>query len=364
MNILSRGEKQSHRILGDCLGHSSLSIMVLLVFILSGCTDKNAYKKVDISNVKADIEILRLEQDLVSLTAENYEEKQNQLTRKYGDFYPFYLNQIMRFGKPRFENDTEVHSLKEDVLGFINDTIIRLTYDDTQNLYAKDFPEKKLEKAIRHFQFYFPEYSINNVITFISGFQYGASTFDSSTLAIGLDMYLGSDHPAYQNIEIPNYIAQKLNSDFIVPNSMEAIYQLYFDNTAYNAELPLLEAMVNEGKKYYFLECMLPDAPDSLIIGYTAKQLTWCKNSEKQIWQFFNEKDLLYKTNFMEQKRYLSEAPSTNGMPQEAPGKVGAWVGWQIVRKFMRETDGQISLAELVTEKQPKEIIAKARYKP
>ena len=338
-------------------------LLIMLVF-LTRCTDKYDYKKVDVSDIKTDVKIVRLEQDLFALNAENFDAQQAILDNKYDGFYSFYLKEILRFGKPKFQGDTAKPSVKEETLLFINDTIMRSVYDETQRIYAKKFPREELEDAIKHFQYYFPKRKINTVITFISGFQYGASTFDDSTLAIGLDMYLGENYAGYQSLEIPSYISKNLKRDFIVPNSMAALYQLYFDRTAYNAELPLIEAMVNEGKKYYFLECMQPNAPDSLIIGYSQKQVQWCKRSEKQIWQYFNEKDLLYKTNFTEQRRYIADAPSTNGMPSESPGKVGAWIGWQIVRKFMREANGSVSLPQLMEKIQPKEIIAKARYKP
>ena len=76
--------------------------------VLSSCSDKNAYKKVDISNVKTNVKFLRLEQDLFSLNTKNFDSKQNELLEHYGDFYSFYLNEVMHFGKPRFERDTTV----------------------------------------------------------------------------------------------------------------------------------------------------------------------------------------------------------------------------------------------------------------
>lgn len=337
---------------------------IFSLLLLASCTNKNAYKKVDVSKIKTQINFGRLEQDLFSLTAENYEPKQYELHEHYGSFYDFYSDEIMRFGKPRFEYDTTTYSKKEDILGFTHDTIIRMVYDNTQKLYAKDFPKTELEEALKHFQYYFPKEKITDVFTFISGFQYGAITFEDKTLGIGLDMYLGSNYFAYQNMDIPNYITRNLNKNFIVPKSMEAIYMSHFDNTKYNTEFPLLEAMVNEGKKLYFMECMQPEAPDSLIMGYSAQQLVWCKNNEKEIWKFFNEHDLLYKTGFMEKKRYIEDAPNTSGMPPESPGKVGAWVGWQIVRKYMRESEGKITLQDLLQKATAKDIIAKAHYKP
>jgi hypothetical protein len=109
---------------------------------------------------------------------------------------------------------------------------------------------------------------------------------------------------------------------------------------------------------------MLPDAPDSLLMGYTTTQEAWCRNSEKNIWQFLNERDLLFKVNYMEQKRYTTDGPTTTGMPPESPPKVGSWVGWQIVRRFMKNNRGKVTLNDLLYKYTGKQIFTLANYKP
>jgi uncharacterized protein YjaZ len=48
-------------------------------------------------------------------------------------------------------------------------------------------------------------------------------------------------------------------------------------------------------------------------------------------------------------------------MSGESPGKVGAFIGWQIVKKFMDKKNA--SLQEMMTYS-PKEILKTANYKP
>ena len=114
----------------------------------------------------------------------------------------------------------------------------------------------------------------------------------------------------------------------------------------------------------YFLSYVFPDAADSLIVGFTNRQTQWCQNSEYEIWKFMNDKDLLYKNNYMEKKRYLDEGPAIPGMPPDAPGGIGNWIGLQIVRKFMKETGNKISLHYLITKYDGKVIFEKAKYRP
>lgn len=341
---------------------SLLALLPLLLFF--GCTDKNAYKKVDVSKINVDLPLQHFEHDFFDFNAENFEAHDAMMQQKYGSFFNYYTQQIMFFGMPKFNGDTAKYDRKSDILGFVNDTIMRSVYVATDKLYGQSVNEEEMEMAVKHLKYYFPKIKMSRIITFLSGFQYGASTFDDSVLVVGLDMYLGADCPFYTNLDIPMYIVRKLKREFIVPNAMQSVYQLYFEKPTYSAELPLIEAMVNEGKKYYFMECMMPQLPDSMIIGYTAAQTVWCTKSEKQIWQYFNDQDLLYKTNFVEQKRYTTEGPTTTGMPNDSPGKVGAWVGWQIVRKYMKEAAGKVTLEDLLLHTDAKLILKQAKYKP
>jgi hypothetical protein len=51
---------------------------------------------------------------------------------------------------------------------------------------------------------------------------------------------------------------RKLKREYIVPNAVEVSQDLHFDKTAYNAQLPLIEAIINGGKNTTFMECMPP----------------------------------------------------------------------------------------------------------
>ena len=121
--------------------------------------------------------------------------------------------------------------------------------------------------------------------------------------------------------------------------------------------------MVHEGKLLYYLDMVLPDAPDSTKIGYTQTQLNWCKQNEPEIWAFLTEKELLFSNQIREYNKLISEAPSVSGMPPETPGRIGIWVGWQIVRRYMQQNP-KVSLDELMQIKDGQKILQGSRYKP
>ncbi|MFN8276619.1 MAG: hypothetical protein U0T84_03980 [Chitinophagales bacterium] len=343
-----------------------LLCLATAALFLAACNSPDAWKKIDVSALNAPLHTMRFERDLFAYDTLHAQESEQQLEQRYGSFYQDYCTGIMAFGAPANRYDTLKGNRDADLRRFLSNPSDRALYDSVQ-LHFPDIKtqEAAIQQGLKHFRHYFPNKKAPQVIyTFISEFGNGAITYGDTILGIGLDMYLGRNFTMYDGVGFPDFMRRKLEPAYITPNAMEVLYSNYFDQTAYNADKPLIEAMISEGKKYYFMECMLPDAPDSLLIGYTSAQITWCRKSEKSIWQFFNEQDLLYKVNFMEQKRFTGDGPTTPSMPPESPGRVGSWVGWQMVRKYMRDARGQVSLQDLLEKKTAKEIIAKAGYKP
>jgi hypothetical protein len=122
--------------------------------------------------------------------------------------------------------------------------------------------------------------------------------------------------------------------------------------------------MVNEGKKMYLLDLYLPSIPDYEKIGYSQDKLNWAAANEEQIWMYFIERKLLFDTDTKLNQRFLENAPfSKFYMEQDhlSPGKIGVWIGWQIVRSYMKHND--VSLQELLKIDES-DLFNKSKYKP
>jgi hypothetical protein len=340
-----------------------LSWLAALVIALSftGCDKNKSREKPDVSSIKADIQLQRFDQDLFQFTDANFAEHQKLMSDKYQSFYPFYISQFIIGPRP----PADTANIEEEALRkFLADGYIR-RLQDSINLHFADTKdvEEELSQSIRYFKYYFPEVRVPQVIAINSGFSIGAFTYGENVLGLGLDLYLGAENPDYDSAGIYQYVRHKMRREYMVRNSMEVLYDFYFGETSAEQKT-LIEAMVDKGKKLYVLSYLLPDAPDSLLVGFTEKQTAWCEKSEYEIWKFLNDKDLLYKSDFMNQKRYLDEGPTTTGMPPESPGAIGNWIGLQVVRKFMKETGNKISLHDLVSKYDANAIFQKSKYRP
>lgn len=336
----------------------------VLVFMAgcNGCHESESREKPDVSAINIQTQVLRFDQDLKTARHTDFVHWKEGMQEKYRSFYNFYVGNFI-IG-PRAPGDT-TNVQQEAIARFLQDQYIHTIQDSIDSRFAtiKDV-EEDLQSMFRYFKYYYPAFEAPQVIGINSAYGAGVSPYGRDQLIVGLDMFLGADNKDYDSIGVYAYLRHKMKREYIARYAAEAMFDEYFPASASSANANLIEEIIERGKKLYFLSYLFPDAPDSLILGYTQAQTDWCKQSEYTIWQFFNEKDLLYKNNAMEKTRYLGEGPTTTGMPAESPGGVGSYLGLQIVRKFMNETGSKIPLQQLMEDYDAKTILAKAGYRP
>jgi hypothetical protein len=336
---------------------SFIAIAVAMFFLLK---DKDR-KIVDVSNIEVDFDIIRYDRIFFEkLNPQNLIETLHQLRDEDTTFFDFYTIQVMRFGKI---SDT-VGPVSLSIYEFLTNEHVKELRDTIEEKFTDLTPFKKeLAEAFKHFKYYYPELPLPAVYTINTEFSYNAVMLDSSVLALALDMYLGKEYPFYYSFDFPYYIIRRFETEFMVPNAMEVLYNEYFAPDDFRETDAMIHAMIENGKKLYFKECMQPRKPKHLLIGYTKEQLKWCQNEEGEIWRHYNELDLFYSKDYMEHRRHVNDGPSTVGMPPESPGNVGSWVGWQIVNNYMKNAGENVTLRELLKTK-PEVILAKSKYKP
>jgi uncharacterized protein YjaZ len=122
--------------------------------------------------------------------------------------------------------------------------------------------------------------------------------------------------------------------------------------------------MIYYGKELYLKDLLLPEYTDADKMGYTPTQINWCEENESYMWRYFIEKEMLYSDDQKLKNRFINPAPFSKfylEIDTESPGRVGAWIGWQIVRSYMN--NNEVSLPQLL-ETNAKEIFEKSKYKP
>lgn len=246
---------------------------------------------------------------------------------------------------------------------FISDTAMLALYRETMRRYPDlTGQNSELTLAFRYFKYYYPEKAMPDVYTYISGLDIDNPVrYSEEGLVIGLDLFLGSTEPIYAKSGFPLYKIARMTSEQIAPYCMAEIGRSLV--VVDGQKQRLLDLIIAEGKVLYFEELTLPGTADYIKIGYTSIQFDWCKANEVQIWAFLVENNLLFTTDPIAVGKLLTDGPFTSGFGNESPGRIGAWVGWQIVRAYMQRNP-ELALAELMKGTDSQKILEGSRYKP
>ncbi|WP_130735365.1 gliding motility lipoprotein GldB [Flavobacterium sp. J27] len=243
----------------------------------------------------------------------------------------------------------------------LKNPLLQDLYKEVQKKYpttAKIEPE--LEHLFQHIQYYFPDYKTPRVITVISEVDREAKAIYADQLVfIALDCYLGKDHPFY--VDFSEYQRIGFEENQILP---DLVTSFSYGKISRPLDRTLLSIMIYYGKELYLKDKLIPEYSDATKIGYTEQQLAWCKENEYQMWSYFIENNLLYESNVKNEFRFINEAPFSKfylEIDNESPGRVGQWLGWQIVRSYME--NNSISLDQLLVT-DAKTIFEKSKYKP
>ena len=236
----------------------------------------------------------------------------------------------------------------------------RELYGEVQKKYSNFEPvQQELETLFKHIKYNFPKTKIPKVITVISEMDYNNKViYADSLLIISLELYLGKEHKFYQ---FPNYLKQNFEEKQMMP---DVVSSFSIRKIAPITDKTLLSQMIYFGKQLYLKDLLIPDYSDADKMGYTPEQIKWCEENESYMWRYFLEREMLYSNDTKLGNRFINLAPFSKfylEIDNESPGRVGAWIGWQIVRSYAKNND--VPIEELL-KMSAKEIFEKSKYKP
>ncbi|MEG3657335.1 gliding motility lipoprotein GldB [Arenibacter palladensis] len=243
----------------------------------------------------------------------------------------------------------------------LQDTLQLEVMDEVGKSFPDFVSEKEdMEWLFRYIKYYFPNYEIPRVVTVTSEVDYNNRIIlADSLLLVGLDNYLGSSHKFYQGIS--RYIANDLDKQYLTRDMASAFAKTV---VAPPRDRTFLSQLVYYGKELYLMQQLMPQKKEAVIIGYAPADLEWANVNEEQIWRYFIERELLYSTNSKLGPRFLDPAPFSKfelELDNESPGKIGRYIGWQIVKAFM--DNNNITLQEMLTLPE-EELFKRSGYKP
>lgn len=329
-----------------------LYVFLLLVFA-QACTQDRF--DADVSGIEANVDIKRLDQDLFRFNSLSDTAVIDSLRQVYGSFFKLYNKQIIGIG------GIDQQAYPNHLMTFITDFRVKMARQKTQEVFPEVTDlEEKLTQAFKHYKYYFPNKPVPDIYSMITGFSYSVVT-DSAVVGIGLDRYLGRGYYFYGRLNWPEYLRYKMFEEKIPSDVMQAYAMMEFP---YNDSTDnLINRMIYQGSIKYFTKAMLPRQPDSLIFAYSKKEMEWSIDNESYIWSYFIEKKLLFSQKQMIYKKYLEDAPFTTSFTKKAPPRLGVWLGYRIVQKYMKDHP-EVSLADLMHIGHYRSVLNNAAYDP
>ncbi|MCF7560507.1 gliding motility lipoprotein GldB [Sabulilitoribacter multivorans] len=314
-----------------------LSFILILIFVFS-CKQENQVND-EIAKINTDIEVERFDTLFSKVDAESLPELKQA--------YPFMFSEKYKdsFWLAKKNDTLQIQLFKEVDKAFANFNEI----------------EMEIESLFNHLKYYFPEFHPPRIITTTNDVDYRNKVIVTDTISvIALDTYLGSEHEFYGGI--PKYIRAHFNKEQLVVDLAEAYAEKY---TYHPARKTLLDEMIYFGKLLYFKDVVIPFKTEAERIGYNQDQLDWAIANESYIWRYFVDRELLFSTDSKLPGRFIVDAPFTKfyleDIDANSPGRLGQYIGWQIVRAYMQQND--ITLRDMLT-KSTEDIFNNSKFKP
>ena len=247
---------------------------------------------------------------------------------------------------------------------FRNDPTVRRIYEVTDSLYHDlAWLEQQLGDAMQRAHTLWPELDYSHFYTLVTADynNYANRVFcDLTDMAISLDCYTLGHVAEMQRFGVPNYIARLCRREYIVADVMAAATRSHIEMP--EGDMTFLDFAIAEGKTLYLLEQVLPKTADTILLRYSAEQLAWMEANVERVWGWLIEHDVLYSSDQARLRNLVDDAPKTNVFGEGSAPRTSAYIGWQIVRRYMKRTSP--TLAELMAERDSRKILTLSGWRP
>ncbi|TBH71086.1 gliding motility protein GldB-related protein [Aquirufa nivalisilvae] len=328
--------------------------LMIAPMILGSCgsTEDKKEIKEKVSTIQLDIQ--RLDQAIAN--SKNEQQIDSILLK-----HPEVLHAYFSVGANRSKE------LAKNLFALFQNPALRKFYEQSQQdvFFGGQVLEKELQTAFQEIKNEFPQAKIPKIRTVFTGF--GAIgnfktehlVVSDSLIIIGLDYFMGKKG-MYLPQNVYDYQLRRLEPRALVGQIL-LLYSGYFNkHMAENATM--LSDMIWYGKSYAFAKKMAPALADSLLFGYTQKELTESDMFQQEIWEHFIDQSLLYKQDEFTKAKYLGERPKTVEIGPACPGSIGRWLGWKIIDAY-QTNHPQERLAEVMAKPDANQLFQASGYR-
>jgi hypothetical protein len=317
----------------------------LLLICCLACKKKSNNQRIDISNIQLSTDIVRQDSAFFRLKSEV-------------DILKF-LNENKAISEIYFETEASYFpDLAKKLSGFTQNESLKDFYTKSKEILQFDSLQTAINQSFKYIKYYYPNFKSPKIYTYFTGFAGKDLVVSDTVILIGLDYFVGKN--AQFRPQVFDYQLNKYEKDYIIPQIINQLAQKYA--LVEPADKSMLADMLYFGKCHQFTKTILPNTPDSLIIGYSQIELDDTEASQEIVWGHFIDQKLLFETSAFTKSKYLDERPHTAEISPDCPGRIGHWLGWKIIKKYVEQKPKE-SIISLMKNQKAQQIFEESKYK-
>jgi hypothetical protein len=312
-----------------------LKIILTFLLILALVSCNRDRLNISVEELDAPVAVHRL--DLQLADAKSLKEIQSihdDFGKNHLEFYNFYLGACLQVGL--YEDSLTVMALQQ----FTQDTFIAKLHREIKQEFS-DFEsyQEQFQQGLAYMHHHFPEAILPQHIILYNSLFSNSVVSSENIIGVGIERYLGAENTSIQ--DLPDdpfypYIKRRMDRQFLVRDMMmswlgtNVLPQI-------NDESELADVMTQWGKHFYALEACFPKMDKHLIMRYFPEEMDWAMENEREFWDYLVAQNSLFKRDYKMALNIFSDGPFTSGLPisETAPPRLGQFLGWRIVKKYM-----------------------------
>ncbi len=311
-------------------------------FVLAGLllSCSNDPLKVDITDVKVDIEFSRLD-SIVFYSDQNNLSEFHKANIEANEPYRYLLGQCLQIKSPseaivlpailEFRKDQYVKSLQAKL-------------DERKSDFDKS--KSEIEKGFRYLKFHLSEEKLpKKILEANTMFQSSVYCFEDEIL-IGKERYLGAKDSLIRILPGQFYFEwekEGMEFEFLV---RDVICGWAMTHLVHQKKENLAENLVFWGKVLYLVNAGMPNESPEVILRYSKEDFEWACENEYNLWKHLVDKELLFKTEDKLIQNMVAPGPFTVGLPEKGPDRLGQFLGFRMVSNYISENE--ISVQDLI----------------
>lgn len=316
------------------------AVVIPFLLIFFACSQNRL--DVNTDSVNYEVDFYHLDRDLVSAKSEKQVETLNsKYQAEMYSMYNYYLSSILRSG---YSQDSGIEKL---IFNFSTNQKVGKLLNDVEQEIDRDILSNELKQGFKRLKYHLPNEKMPTQIVYWNSLFTTSAISSDSVLAIGLERYLG-DSKEYDSLPSPphyDYVKNKYKKRYLHGDAAKS--WIIWNILPNKKRESFLEELIYQGKIMYITEAMFPNNSEADLLRFSDEDAAWAKDKERITWEYLVKNNLVYTTESSRIRDFFNVSPFTQGLPEKAPGQIGVYMGWMIVKSYMNENP-DVSIADLI----------------